>query len=83
MLVYVPNLDYLRSIDGIAQEPIIWMWHNLSSKNHGWTAATYLITFIINALVSVVELFGWSFMAAGYGTACFWKFYVSEIAYWI
>ena len=84
MLTYAPNSNYLRNEQHIAQEPIIWFWGNLGNSTMGWTAASYFATFIVYATVSVVELFGWSFWASKFeGSACFYKFYTSNIGYWL
>ena len=83
MMTFTPNTTYLQTSAGIAQEPFLWMWGNLGSSTHGWTAATYLATFIVYAGVSVIELFGWSFWAIDNpGSDCFYKFYVSYVGYW-
>ena len=84
MLTFTANTKYLQTDAGIAQEPFIWMWANMGSSTHGWTAATYFATFLVYAVVSVVELFGWSFWAIdAEGSDCFYKFYVSTIGYWM
>ena len=60
------------------------MWTNLGSTTHGWTAAAYLVTWFVYGMVSVVELFGWSFWAIGNpGSDCFYKFYASTVGYWL
>ena len=52
------------------------MWGNLGNEKYGWTAGTYLVNFIVNGAVSVVELVAWSLREAEYEEAgCFWKFY--------
>ena len=54
------------------------MWGNLVDAAHGWTAASYLATFIVYLGCSVVELFGWSLWVNG-DNPCFYKFYVTYI----
>ena len=31
MLLYIPNTTYLRSLSGVEQEPIAWMWGNINN----------------------------------------------------
>jgi len=76
MFSYAPNTVYLRNDAGYPQEPFIWMWGNLGNAKKGWTAASYLVTWIIYGAVSVVELISWSLWAnETEGMACFFKEY--------
>ena len=60
------------------------MWGNFGNPTHGWTAATYLVTFLLHMFISVVELVGWSAWAIEYpGADCFYKYYVSNVGYWL
>ena len=84
MLTYIPNTVYLQNDAGIPQEPFVWMWSNLGNTVKGWTAASYLVTWIIYAAVSVVELVGWSlWVNETPGADCFFKEYTSTAGYWL
>ena len=82
--VYVPNTNYITSSQNAATEPIAWFWTNLSSGTHGWTAASYLSSFVLYLITSVVEVIGYTMYLVEheYG-ACFYRSYASTVGYWL
>ena len=55
MILYLRNTSDLQDSTQTNTIPIVWFWDKLFDTQHGWTAATYLSTFLIHLIVSVVE----------------------------
>ena len=82
--VYVPNTNYITSAANAATEPIAWFWTNLMDGSHGWTAASYLSTFILYLITSVIEVIGYILYQVQHESgACFFRTFASTVGYWL
>ena len=69
--------------DGKAVEPIAWLWYNISNVTYGWTAASYLSSFVVYGATSVVEVVGWAlYLSHDEPGKCFFRWYSATIGYW-
>lgn len=49
----------MKSKAGLDTIPLFWMFDHLTDPNHGWTAASYMTSFVGHILVSLMELIAW------------------------
>jgi len=61
MIIYIRNTSDLQDSTQVNTIPIVWFWDKLFDTKYGWTAATYLSTFIIHLIVSMMEFISYFF----------------------
>jgi len=79
MVFYRRNVNVLKDTNGKETVPMIWVWSNLDNGNAGWTAATYLTTWVVNLIVSVMEFVQWILLTMGKNRWMTW--YTPTIGY--
>ena len=70
LFVFVKNDVDLTDSTGTAQVPLVWMWSGMAGIEGGWTGASYVSSFVVYLVVSVLELVSW-FMYLGGDSAWF------------
>ena len=74
----------MQTNGGTESEPIAWFWYNLTNPNYGWTAAAYLASFLLYAIVSIVEVIGWAMtLLKDPSGSCFFRWWAETNGYWI